>query len=48
MFTGITTDVGEVIAAEPRAEGLTRLRTACVYSRASIAIGAGSVGAPIQ
>jgi riboflavin synthase len=40
MFTGITTDVGEVIAVEPRAEGLRRLRIACSYPRASIAIGA--------
>jgi riboflavin synthase len=40
MFTGITTDVGEVIAAEPRAEGLRRLKVACGYARASIAIGA--------
>ena len=40
MFTGITTDVGEVIAVEPRAEGLRRLRVACAYPRESIAIGA--------
>jgi riboflavin synthase len=40
MFTGITTDVGEVIAVEPRAEGLRRLKVACGYPRASIAIGA--------
>jgi riboflavin synthase len=40
MFTGITSDIGEVIAAEPRAEGLRRLKIACGYSRASIAIGA--------
>ena len=40
MFTGITTDVGEVIAAETRAEGLRRLKVACAYPRASIAIGA--------
>jgi riboflavin synthase len=40
MFTGITTDVGEVTAAEVRAEGLKRLRIACAYPRASIAIGA--------
>ena len=40
MFTGITTDMGEVIAVEPRAEGLRRLRVACAYSRESIAIGA--------
>jgi riboflavin synthase len=40
MFTGITTDVGEVIAVEPRAEGLRRLKVACAYLRESIAIGA--------
>lgn len=40
MFTGIVTDVGEVIAAEPRAEGLTRLRIACGYDPDTIAIGA--------
>jgi riboflavin synthase len=40
MFTGITTDVGEVVAVEPRAEGLRRLKIACVYPRASIAVGA--------
>jgi riboflavin synthase len=40
MFTGIVTDVGEVIAVEPRAEGLRRLTVACTYPRESIAIGA--------
>jgi riboflavin synthase len=40
MFTGITTDVGEVVTAAPRAEGLTRLKIACAYDRASIALGA--------
>lgn len=40
MFTGIVTDVGEVIAVEPRAEGLRRLTVACSYPRESIAIGA--------
>ena len=40
MFTGITTDVGEVIAVEPRAEGLRRLKVACAYDRDGIAIGA--------
>jgi riboflavin synthase len=40
MFTGITTDVGEVLAVEPRAEGLRRLKIVCAYPRASIAIGA--------
>jgi riboflavin synthase len=40
MFTGITTDVGEVRAVEPRAEGLRRLKVACSYPIDSIAIGA--------
>jgi len=40
MFTGIVTDVGEVLAVTPRAEGLRRLRIACHYPRASIMDGA--------
>jgi riboflavin synthase len=40
LFTGIVTDVGEVSAVEPRAEGLKRLRIACSYDPDSIAIGA--------
>jgi riboflavin synthase len=40
MFTGIVSDVGEVIAVEPRAEGLRRLKIACGYPRETIAIGA--------
>jgi riboflavin synthase len=40
MFTGIVTDVGEVVAVEPRAEGLARLRIACRYDPDTIAIGA--------
>ena len=40
MFTGIVTDVGEVVAVEARADGLRRLTIACRYDRASIAIGA--------
>jgi riboflavin synthase len=40
MFTGITTDVGEITRLEPRAEGLARLEIACGYERASIALGA--------
>jgi riboflavin synthase len=40
MFTGIVTDVGEVLAVEPRAEGLRRLKVACSYPVDSIAIGA--------
>jgi riboflavin synthase len=40
MFTGIVTDVGEVIAMQPQAEGLHRLTIACSYPHASIALGA--------
>ena len=40
MFTGIVTDVGEVVAVEPRAEGLRRLKVACSYPVDSIDIGA--------
>jgi len=40
MFTGIVTDIGEVRAVEPRAEGLSRLKIACRYPRASIDDGA--------
>jgi riboflavin synthase len=40
MFTGIVTDVGEVVAVEPRAEGLARLKIACAYDPDTIEIGA--------
>ena len=40
MFTGIVTDVGEVLAVESKAEGLRRLKIASAYPRDSIAIGA--------
>jgi len=40
MFTGIVTDVGEVMAVESKAEGLRRLKIASAYPRDSIAIGA--------
>jgi riboflavin synthase len=40
MFTGIVTDIGEVVAVEPRAEGLTRLKIACGYDPDTIAVGA--------
>ena len=40
MFTGIVTDIGEVIAVAPRAETLTRLRIASSYDPDGIAIGA--------
>src|SRR5882724_11933225 len=40
MFTGIVTDVGEVIETRERAEGLRRLTIASAYDSATIAIGA--------
>ena len=40
MFTGITTDIGEVVAVRLRGEGLHRLKIACRYDRASIVEGA--------
>jgi riboflavin synthase len=40
MFTGIVTDVGEVLAVEPRGSGLRRLKIGCSYSRKSIEVGA--------
>ena len=40
MFTGITTDMGEVLSVEARGEGLQRLKIASRYPRASIALGA--------
>lgn len=41
MFTGIITDVGEIIDLRPTAQGqLHRLRIACSYDRATIADGA--------
>jgi riboflavin synthase len=40
MFTGIVTDIGEVIAVVPRADRLRRLTIACRYDRAGIADGA--------
>jgi riboflavin synthase len=40
MFTGIVTDVGEIVSVQPQAEGLRRLEIACSYLRASIALGA--------
>src|SRR6202000_285685 len=43
MFTGIVTDIGEVTALAPTAQGqLHRLRIACRYDRATIADGASS------
>jgi riboflavin synthase len=40
MFTGITTDTGEVVSVRPRGEGLHRVKIACGYERASIVEGA--------
>ena len=40
MFTGIVTDIGEVVTIRQRAEGLYRLKIACSYKRASIVEGA--------
>jgi riboflavin synthase len=40
MFTGIVTDIGEVIAVAPRAENLVRLTIACNYDPDTINIGA--------
>ncbi|MBV9558231.1 MAG: riboflavin synthase [Pseudolabrys sp.] len=40
MFTGIVTDIGEVVSVTPRAGDLHRLKIACKYPRASIAEGA--------
>jgi riboflavin synthase len=40
MFTGIISDIGELIAVEEKAEGLRRLSVACQYEPEAIAIGA--------
>jgi riboflavin synthase len=41
MFTGIVTDIGEIVSLTPTAQGqLHRLRIACGYDRAGIADGA--------
>jgi riboflavin synthase len=40
MFTGIVTDIGEVVGVTHTADGLSRLAIACAYDRHSIAIGA--------
>jgi riboflavin synthase len=37
MFTGIVTDIGEVVAVHARADNLRRLKIACGYDRAGIA-----------
>ncbi len=40
MFTGIVTDIGEVIQVSARANNLSQLKIACHYDRAGIADGA--------
>ena len=40
MFTGIVTDIGEVVAVDLRAQGLVRLQIACGYDADTIAVGA--------
>jgi riboflavin synthase len=40
MFTGIVSDVGEVLAVKPQAEGLRQLTIACRYDPDTIDIGA--------
>ncbi len=40
MFTGIVTDIGDVLSVKARADDLHRLKIACRYSRAGIADGA--------
>jgi riboflavin synthase len=40
MFTGIVTDIGDVVSVRQRAEGLHRIKIACSYPRASIVEGA--------
>ena len=40
MFTGIVTDVGEVLSATDHGKGLRRLKVACAYDVESIDIGA--------
>jgi riboflavin synthase len=40
MFTGIVSDLGEILEVEEKAQGLRRLKIACGYDPDSIAIGA--------
>jgi riboflavin synthase len=40
MFTGLVTDIGEITAVRPLADGLQRLEVACGYPAASISEGA--------
>lgn len=39
MFTGIVTDIGEIVSVQPRGD-LRRLRVACAYDADAIALGA--------
>jgi len=40
MFTGLVSDIGEIVSVKERAQGLRRLKIACGYPRASISEGA--------
>jgi riboflavin synthase len=40
MFTGIVTDIGEILSVAPRANNLSRVRIACAYPCETIADGA--------
>jgi len=40
MFTGIVTDVGEVLAIRPAAENLRRIKISCAYPRTGLVEGA--------
>jgi riboflavin synthase len=46
MFTGIVTDVGEVLSVDPRGD-LRRLRIACGYDAETIALGASIANAGV-
>jgi riboflavin synthase len=47
MFTGIVSDLGEILEVEEKAEGLRRLTIACSYDPDSIDIGASIASAGI-
>jgi riboflavin synthase len=40
MFTGIVSDIGEVVSVTPRGDALSRIGIACSYDPATIALGA--------
>ena len=40
MFTGIVTDIGEIRTVTAQANNLSRIKIACAYDAASIALGA--------